>query len=102
MILHDAVDAQHDFGAGYTMASINDEKLVLHARERLVVHDFLKDALLRLAGQSVLDCGCPSFERRGMEGIWEEVVGIRRHRCINCRGKVLTVCEQSARAVPSP
>jgi hypothetical protein len=55
------------------MASINDEKLVLklvlHAsvRERFVVLDLLEEALLRLGGQS-LDCVCPGFERRGVEG----------------------------------
>jgi hypothetical protein len=54
------------------MASRDDEKLVLHVRERLAVHDLLEEALLRLGGQS-LDCGCPCFERRGVEGIREEV-----------------------------
>jgi hypothetical protein len=47
------------------MASINDEKIVLHVRERLVVHGLLEEALLRLGGLS-LDCGCPGFERRGV------------------------------------
>ena len=55
------------------MASINDEKLVLHVRERLVVHGLLKEALLRLGGLS-LDCGRPGFERRGVEGIREEEI----------------------------
>lgn len=55
------------------MASIDDEKLVLHVRERLVVHDLLEEALPRLGGQS-LYCGCPGLERRAVEGIWEEVV----------------------------
>jgi hypothetical protein len=54
------------------MTSIDDEKLVLLARERLVLHDLLKEALLRLGGQ-LLDCGCPCFERCGVEGIREEV-----------------------------
>jgi hypothetical protein len=50
------------------MASIDDEKLVLRVRERFAVLDLLQKALLRLGGQS-LDCVCPGFERRGVEGI---------------------------------
>ena len=50
------------------MTSINDEKLVLHVRERFVVFDLLERVLLRLRGQP-LDCVCPGFERRGIEGI---------------------------------
>jgi hypothetical protein len=61
------------------MASIDNEKLVLHARECLVVHDLLEEALLRLRGQS-LDCICPCFERRGIEGIREEVVFFSLHQ----------------------
>ena len=79
IVLRDAVDTQHDFTAGYTMASINDEKLVLHARERLVVDDFLEDAFLRLGEQLALNCGCPGFEGRSIEGIREEVVDFRCH-----------------------
>ena len=55
------------------MASIDNEKLVLHVRERLVVHDLLEEALLRLGGQ-FMDCGCPGFKRRSVEGIREEEV----------------------------
>ena len=55
------------------MASINDAKIVLHVRDRLVVHGLLEEALLRLGGLS-LDCGCPGFERRGVKGIREEVI----------------------------
>ena len=76
------------------MASIDDKKLVLHGRERLVVHDLLEKALLRLGGQS-LDCGCPGFERHSVEGIREEVVIFSCHRCINYGGKVLMVCGPS-------
>ncbi len=76
------------------MVSIDDEKLVLHVRERLVVHDLLEEALLRLGGQS-LDCGCPGFERHSVEGIREEVVIFSCHRCINYGGKVLMVCGPS-------
>ena len=61
------------------MASIDDEKLVLHVRERLVVHNLLEEALLCLGGQSP-DCGCPGFERRGVKGIWEEMVIVSCHR----------------------
>jgi hypothetical protein len=50
------------------MASIDDDKLVLHVRERFVVVDLLEEALLRLGGQS-LDCVCPRFEGRNKEGI---------------------------------
>ena len=76
------------------MASVDDEKLVFHVRERLVVHDLLEEALLRLGGK-LLDCGCPCFERRGVEGIREEVVIC--HRYINYGGKVLMVCGPSDR-----
>ena len=55
------------------MASMDDEKLVLHVRERFVVLDLLEEASLRLGGQS-LYCVCPGFERRGVEGIREEGV----------------------------
>lgn len=51
------------------MASIDNEKLVLHPRERFIVLDLLDMALLRLGRQSLEDCGCPGFERRGVEGI---------------------------------
>jgi hypothetical protein len=51
------------------MASIDDEKLVLHVRERLVVHDLLEAASPRLGGQ----CGRPDFERRSVEGTRQEV-----------------------------
>ncbi len=54
------------------MDGIDEEKLVLHVRERFIVHDLLEEALLCLGGQS-LDCGCPGFERGGVEGIREEV-----------------------------
>jgi len=68
------------------MAGIDDEKLVLHVRERLVVHDLLEEAFLRL-GEPLLDCGCPGFERGGVEGIWEEVVIFSCHRCISYGGR---------------
>jgi hypothetical protein len=63
------------------MASIDDEKLVLHVRDHLVVHNLLDEALLNLGGQS-LDCGCPGFrvKRRSVEGIQEEVGIFSRHR----------------------
>ena len=83
------------------MARIDDEKLVLHFRERLVVHDLLEEALFRLGGQS-LDFGCPGFERRGVEGIREEVVTFSCHRCINYRGKVLVVRRPGARIKGGP
>jgi len=56
------------------MARVDDKKLVLHARERLVVHDLVEVALLGLqgTGQS-LDCRGPGVERVGVEGIWEQV-----------------------------
>ena len=79
------------------MASIDDEKLVFHVRERLVVHDLLEEAFLRLGGQ-LLDCGCPSFERRRVESIREEVLVFSCHRCISYGGKVLMVCGPSDRA----
>jgi hypothetical protein len=50
------------------MASIDDEKLVLHVREHFVVFDHLEEALLRLGGQS-LDFGYPGFESDGVEGL---------------------------------
>jgi hypothetical protein len=61
------------------MTGIDDEKLVLHGRERLVVHDLLEEAFLRLGGPS-LDCGCPGFERHGVKGIREEVVIFSLHQ----------------------
>jgi hypothetical protein len=73
------------------MASIDDEKFVLHGRERLVVHDLLEEALLRLGGQ-FLDCGCPGSARCGVEGIREEVVIFSLHD-LWWKG----VCEPSAR-----
>jgi len=73
------------------MAGTDDEKLVLHVREGLVVHDLLEEASLRLGGLS-LDCSCPGFERRGVEGIREEVAIFSCHRYINYGGKVLMVC----------
>jgi hypothetical protein len=83
------------------MASIDDEELVLHVRERLVVHDLLEEASLRLGGQS-LDCGRPGFERRGVEGIREEVVIFSCHRYINYGGKVLrTECKDRGCSVPN-
>jgi hypothetical protein len=69
------------------MDSIDDEKFVLHAREGLVVHNLLDGALFRLGGR-LLDCGCPGFERRGIEGIWEKVVDISCRRCTSHGGKV--------------
>jgi hypothetical protein len=55
------------------MGRVDDEKLVFHVREHLVVHYLLEEALLGLGGSS-LDCGCPDVERGGAEGIWEEVL----------------------------
>ncbi len=52
------------------MSRVDDEELVLHVRERLVVHDLVDETLLGLTGQS-LDCSCPGFERDSVEGIWE-------------------------------
>jgi len=52
------------------MTGIDDEKLVLHIRECLVMHDLLEETLPGLGGQS-LDCGCPGLEGCGVEGIWE-------------------------------
>jgi len=68
------------------MGRVDDEKLVLHVPERLVVHDLLEEASLGLGGVS-LDCGCPGVERGGVEGIWEEVLVFSCHRCINAGGK---------------
>ena len=52
------------------MSRVDDEELVLHVRERLVVHDLVEDTLCCFKGQS-LDCSCPGLERGGVEGIWE-------------------------------
>lgn len=57
------------------MASIDDEKLVFLASERLVVHNPLEEEFLFLIGPS-LDCIYPGSERCGVEGIREEVVVI--------------------------
>ncbi len=79
------------------MARIDDEKLVLHVRERLVVHDLLEEALLGLGGQS-LDCICPGFEWGDVEGVWEEMVIFSCHRYIEntgAGGKVLMVASRS-------
>jgi hypothetical protein len=52
------------------MTRVYDEEFVFHVRERLVVHDLVEETLRCFEGQS-LDCGCPSIERGGVEGIWE-------------------------------
>ena len=77
------------------MASIDDEKLVLHVRERFVVLDLLKEALLRIGGQS-LDCVGPGFQRRGVESIRVEgvIFCCRRHQLWR-KGAIIE-------AVPSP
>lgn len=73
------------------MTRVDDEKLVLHVRERLVVHDLLEEAFLGLGrgGQS-LDRGCPGVERGGVEGVWEEGLVFSCHLCINAYGKANT------------
>jgi hypothetical protein len=58
------------------MTSIDDEKLVLLGRERLVVHDLLEEALVRLGERSPY-FGFPGFE--SVEGIREEVVIFSLH-----------------------
>ena len=63
------------------MGRVDDEKLVLHIRERLVVHNLFKEALFGPGGQP-LDRGCPGVERGGVEGIGEEVRVVSCHRCI--------------------
>ena len=78
--------------------SLDDEKLMLHVREHFVVLDLLEEASLRLGGQS-LDCVCPGFQRRGIEGFREEVAifflsstSIMAERCKN-RGYPVTLWE---------
>jgi hypothetical protein len=85
-VLRVAVDAEHDFRAR-RMARVDDEKLVLHVRERLVVHDLLEEAFLGLGGggQS-LDGGCPGVKGGGVEGVWEERLVFSCHLRINADG----------------
>ena len=54
------------------MSRVDDEELVFHVRERLVVHDLVDETLLGLTGTGQsLDCSCPGFERDSVEGIRE-------------------------------
>ena len=52
------------------MGRVDDEELVFHVRERLIVHDLVEETLLSLTGQ-LLDRGSPCFESGLVEGIWE-------------------------------
>ena len=60
------------------MASIDDEKLVLHGRKCLVVHDSRKHRFA--SGDNRWDCGYAGFDWRGVEGIREEVVVFSLHQ----------------------
>ena len=75
---------------------VDDEKLMLHARERLVVRDLLEEALLGLGGLP-LDRGYPGVKRGGVEGTGEEVRVVGCHQCVLVGRKMLTVCGPSAK-----
>ena len=51
---------------------MHDEKLVLHIGKGFIVDDLLDETLLGLGGDT-LDGSRPCFQRRGVEGIWEDM-----------------------------
>jgi hypothetical protein len=68
---------------------VHDEKLVLHSRKGLVVHDLLEETLLGLRVRTQ-EGGYPSFERLGVESVRKEMCLF--HWLIACTSKDVVGC----------